>query len=228
MTQRVLDLGLPDTTTTAVSGRVQVTGSSVVVNLSDRPAVVAGAVPGLIPPGQSTILREVAVEGDHLVLVEEPGELAPDAVRARGWQSFYGDAAAVVLLRGPQRRLGVREVDLGAFAGAPGSGVGHYDVRVNLWFAPAGTRCGVHDRHDFFEFHTQVAGCGEMQKFHAQDDQHPYERQVLAPGGTGAAPFCPPAAGGWVYPWHQYTAHSPSTWLAVEYHAVGAAASTTT
>lgn len=228
MAQNGLDLGLPRTTAMAVSGRVEVPSSSVVVNLSDRPAVVGGAVAGRIPPGQSTILCEVAVEGDHLVLVEEPGDLDAAELTARGWGSFYGEGAEVVLLRGPQSRLGVRDVDLGALSAIGGGGVGSYDVHVNLWFAPAGTLCGVHDRHDFLEFHTQVAGCGEMQKFHARTGARPYERQVLAPGGTGAAPFGRPSQDGWVYPWHQYAAHSASVWLAVEYHAVGAATSTTT
>ncbi len=221
MAARLIDLGLPRTRAWTVSGRAEVGVPSIVVNLSDRPTVVGGAVPGLVPPGQSTILRDVAVEGDHVVLVEEPGDLSVGCLREQGWQDFYGEGAEVVLLRGPRTSLGVREVDLGALAASPWRAVASYDVRVNLWFAPAGTRCGVHDRHDFLEFHTQVAGHGEMQKFHAQHDPRPYEQQLLAPGATGAAPFCPPERDGWVYPWHQYTAHTASVWLAVEYHAAG-------
>lgn len=40
------------------------------------------------------------------------------------------------------------------------------NLEFNLWYAHAGTHCGIHNQHDFPEVHTQIYGIGRMQKFH--------------------------------------------------------------
>lgn len=96
-----------------------------------------------------------------------------------------------------------------------------FEVRVNLWFAPAGTDCFIHNRHDFIEVHTQVAGLGRMQKFRSQDHATLYQDVLMSPGYTTPDPFCAVGSDGTcVYPWHQYHADTDCTWLAIEYHRV--------
>ncbi|MEU6538912.1 hypothetical protein [Streptomyces sp. NPDC047000] len=96
-----------------------------------------------------------------------------------------------------------------------------FEVRVNLWFAPAGTDCFIHDRHDFIEVHTQVTGLGRMQKFRSQDHATLYQDVLMSPGYTTPDPFCAVGSDGTcVYPWHQYHADTDCTWLAIEYHRV--------
>ncbi len=87
-------------------------------------------------------------------------------------------------------------------------------VSFNLWFAAAGTDCGIHNEHDFLEVHTQVWGTGHMQKFHEKDAATLYQDIVMTPGFTHA-PFCDAALR---YPWHRYLADTDCIWLAVEYH----------
>lgn len=36
----------------------------------------------------------------------------------------------------------------------------HYEF--NLWFADKGEKCGIHNIHNFIEYHTQVYGLGIM------------------------------------------------------------------
>lgn len=90
---------------------------------------------------------------------------------------------------------------------------------MNLWFAPAGTDCGLHDRHPFLEVHTQVQGTGRMQTFRAEDHATLRQDVLMSPGHTHD-PFCDLGPdGAFRYPWHQYRADTDSLWLAVEYHA---------
>jgi hypothetical protein len=127
------------------------------------------------------------------------------------------------LWRGPQDDIGLMEFDPALALGRPASpdGARTFQVKVNLWFAPAGTDCFIHDRHDFIEIHSQIHGFGRMQKFTAQDHSTLYEDLLMSPGHTTPTPFCRMGPGGrFVYPWHQYRADTDCVWLAVEYHAV--------
>ncbi|MFC6087137.1 hypothetical protein [Sphaerisporangium aureirubrum] len=127
------------------------------------------------------------------------------------------------LWRGPQDDIGLMEFDPALALGRPASpgGARTFRVKVNLWFAPAGTDCFIHDRHDFIEIHSQIYGFGRMQKFTAQDHSALYEDLLMSPGQTTPTPFCRMGPGGtFVYPWHQYRADTDCVWLAVEYHAV--------
>jgi len=98
-----------------------------------------------------------------------------------------------------------------------------FAVRINLWFSPAGSDCGIHRRHDFLEVHTQISGLGHMEKFHTDHHGSLYEDQPMAPGTTNPVPFCSSTDGStFHYPWHQYRAETDCVWLAVEYHRISA------
>lgn len=217
--QTPVELGVGAFPAYLASGPVHVASRAVVVNVADTRAQIGGDVAGVLPSGQSTMLQDVAIDGDAVLVIGIDRPPSAAQVRARGWHAFYGEDAAVELLRGPQAELGRWRLDLGALIASPSGSRVEYDLKVNLWFAPGGTSCGIHNQHDFLEFHTQVWGIGVMQKFHTAHTSVPYEEQALAPGATGAAPFCL-SADDWAYPWHQYAAQTDSVWLAVEYHAV--------
>jgi hypothetical protein len=152
-------------------------------------------------------------------IIAEPGwhmfgDLLPD-------DDASGFPKDTPLWRGPQHDLGTMEFDT-ALALGETSSFAHariFRVKVNFWFAPAGTDCFIHHEHDFLEIHTQIYGLGRMQKFTTQDQGTLYEDVWMSPGRTHL-PFCrTDESGGFVYPWHQYHANSDCVWLAVEYHA---------
>lgn len=86
-------------------------------------------------------------------------------------------------------------------------------IELNLWFAEAGTNCGIHNKHDFRELHTQIFGIGRMQKFHKNDLDSFYQDVFMSPGYTHE-PFYNEDC---IYPWHQYYADTDCIWLATEF-----------
>ena len=90
-------------------------------------------------------------------------------------------------------------------------------TEFNLWYAPAGTHCGLHNKHDFQEIHTQILGRGRMQKFHGNDYNSLYQEVFMSPGYTHE-PFYDREGR---YPWHQYYADTDSIWLSIEIHNKG-------
>lgn len=85
-------------------------------------------------------------------------------------------------------------------------------VELNLWFASAGTNCGIHNEHNFEEMHTQIFGLGRIQIFHTKDSSSLYQDIYLGPGYTHD-PLCSESK---LYPYHQYYADTDCIWLAVE------------
>ncbi|WP_197084995.1 hypothetical protein [Saccharothrix sp. ST-888] len=178
----------------------EVTGRAIVVNTGYHPALVAEQPRLGIPPLKSTILQDAVVENaDGLVVLRVDESLGIEGIVGEpGWEMFFPG-----LWKSPQDLLGFN---------------GGHPVKVNLWFAPAGTDCRIHNLHEFLEVHTQVHGIGRMQKFRAQDHGTLYEDAPLAPGSTHE-PFCVTGPDGtYRYPWHQYRADTDCVWLAVEYH----------
>jgi hypothetical protein len=88
------------------------------------------------------------------------------------------------------------------------------DVAFNLWFADAGTDCGIHNEHDFREIHAQIFGIGRMQKFHKNDKASIYQEVFMIPGYTHEIFYDENSQ---LYPWHQYYADTDCIWLAAEY-----------
>ncbi|RPF21610.1 hypothetical protein [Myceligenerans xiligouense] len=197
-----------------------VTGRSVVVNLGMTDAFTEGTQRSPLPPLSSTVVTGGTVTGD-LVMAITPGEGEDLGARARerGWEDFYGGDGPV-LLKSPQDTAGTVMLDRAAVLHQDelARGAERHTVKVNLWFSPAGTDCGIHNLHPFIEVHTQVAGYGRMQKFASKDHASLYEDQQLSPGATNPVPFCLERDGELVYPWHQYRADTDCVWLAVEYH----------
>ena len=88
------------------------------------------------------------------------------------------------------------------------------NIEFNLWYAAAGTNCGIHTEHKFKEFHTQIFGIGRMQKFHKNDYKSIYQNVFMSPGYTHE-PFYNED---FIYPWHQYWADTDCIWLAMEFY----------
>ncbi|MET9292553.1 hypothetical protein [Streptomyces sp. NPDC003077] len=212
-----------------------VQGRRIVVNTGTRPALVDGDPAKPLPPFHSTVLVDTVIRrAESVVLLRvHDGALAHRTTREPGWATL-GDIlaettgnpdafpAGIPLWRGPQSPAGHVLMDAAAVLGgdeAPARNPERFRVQVNLWFAPAGTDCAIHNEHGFIEVHTQVLGNGRMQKFRERDHKSLYEDLYMAPGYTTPQPFCSlQPDGSFRYPWHQYYADTDSVWLAVEYH----------
>ena len=216
-----------------------VEGRAIVVNTGVTDAFVAESPRKSIPALSSTTLVDTRVEqADALVLLRPSGDAdMAEIVREDGWSllgDLLGEAAPepagvrpfpreTPLWKSPQDEAGCVVFDPAHLLKETGSPRSRraFLTKVNLWFAPAGTDCAIHNLHDFVEVHTQVHGLGRMQKFRAQDHSTLYEDVLMSPGYTTPDPFCRTAAdGGFTYPWHQYRADTDCIWLAVEYHAL--------
>lgn len=88
------------------------------------------------------------------------------------------------------------------------------NIELNLWYASAGTDCGLHVEHDFMEIHTQIYGFGKMQKFHENDMESLYQEVYMSPGYSHDPFFTESGE----YPWHQYQAITDCIWMAIEIH----------
>lgn len=227
-----LDCGgrLVDTTVVRVPCAVQ--GRAVVVNLGPSPILVREQPPSTLAPYSSTVLVDTelievgtalllrpAAHADLARIVEQPGwGLLGDLLPATpDGPAFPRD---VPLWRGPQDEVGICVLDPGRVLGngSPTGVSSSFAISVNLWFAPAGTNCVIHNLHDFIEIHTQIHGYGRMQKFRSPDPATLYEDVEMSPGTTHAPFGSTTDADGFSYPWHQYRADTDCIWLAVEYH----------
>jgi len=88
------------------------------------------------------------------------------------------------------------------------------NIEFNLWYAAAGTNCGLHNNHQFKELHTQIFGIGRMQKFYKNDYNSIYQDVFMSPGYTHEAFYDKDS----IYPWHQYWADTDCIWLAIEFY----------
>jgi len=219
----------------------EVAEEAIVVNLGTSDVVVTQPPDKPLRAMSSAILRGTRVEpADGLVVlrVTDAGRANIAALAAApGWRLLGeilagapGDTGGrpfppeTPLWRSEQDTAGRVRFDPGLLLEGPGAARGprEFTVRLNLWFAPAGTDCFIHRRHAFIELHTQVHGIGAMQKFTAQDHATRYQDVPMSPGVTAPADmFCSLGPDGeFVYPWHQYRAVTDCVWLAVEYHPV--------
>jgi hypothetical protein len=194
----------------------------------------------LIPPLSSTILKNTRIEkaGSLILLEVKQDENVKNIVSEPGWD-FYGNIIGDLppprdpnelqypkdtpLWRSPQISLGSFKIDpyvMTRQAISPTQWQ-RFEIKVNLWFAPANTNCFIHNKHDFIEIHSQILGQGRMQKFKAQDYNTLYEDILMSPGYTTPIPFCEVRGDNqYTYPWHQYYADTDCIWLAIEYHPI--------
>lgn len=207
-----------------------VEGRAIVLNLDLSPVAVDREPRFWIPPLSSTILHDTRIRSARSLLVLRGG-LDPDgadaAVTAQPGWALLGELLPegafpreVPLWRSPQDEAGRASfVPEAVLRQHPRGRARDYRVLVNLWFAPAGTDCLIHNEHAFLEVHTQVAGRGRMQKFARADHASLYQDVLMSPGYTTPEPFCQVGDdGAFSYPWHQYRGDTDCVWLAVEYH----------
>lgn len=211
---------------------------TIVINPTTSAAYVDEPPSNVIAPFSSTILKDTYIaEASTLILLEltDPINLG-NIILEQGW-ALYGDLIATLppappsddipypantpLWRSPQDSIGLIRFD--PYATNYQKGRLHvpetFEIKVNLWFAPANTNCFIHNKHDFIEIHSQVVGLGRMQKFKAQSYETLYEDIQMSPGYTTTVPFCAiEGRTNFVYPWHQYYADTDCIWLAIEYH----------
>jgi hypothetical protein len=227
-------------TTVRGADEYRIDGRAIVVNCGTRDAYVTESPMRPIPPLTSTIVTDTTVGRADLLVVLRVHDEASDAIGGivgePGWNllgAVIGDGPSttgglpfdkrIPLWRSPQDIIGQVVFDPAhLLREAVGEGPPQpFEVRVNLWFAPAATDCFIHNRHDFIEVHTQVAGLGRMQKFKEQDHSTLYQDVLMSPGYTTPDPFCSHGPdGSYTYPWHQYYADTDCVWLAIEYHRV--------
>ena len=207
----------------------RIEGRAIVVNPGLSATAMGRSPRRWIPPLSSTILRDTQIERARSLIVlraSEGGEIGA-IIAQPGWKplgELLGDGsfpADTPLWKSPQDEVGsvvfapnvvLRQAEVGPER--------LFRIKVNLWFAPAGTDCLIHNLHDFMEVHTQVSGRGRMQKFVEQDYRTLYEDLLMSPGYTTPEPFCTARSdGSFAYPWHQYHADTDCVWLAIEYHA---------
>jgi hypothetical protein len=212
--------------------RYLVEGRTIVANPGVSDVRVCTTPGTTIPPFSSTILSDTHIDrADSLILMRVNDEKTmPEIVEEPGWRLLgdlldAGPAAdpfprETPLWKSPQDNAGTVVFEPSAvLKEARRSKFQEFQIVLNLWFAPAGTDCFIHNRHDFIEVHTQVHGFGRMQKFREPDYGTLYQDVWMGPGYTTPDPFCGTASdGAFVYPWHQYRAESDCVWLAIEYH----------
>ncbi|MEQ8967726.1 MAG: hypothetical protein RID91_18065 [Azospirillaceae bacterium] len=210
--------------------RERIDGAAVVVNAGAEAATIDGPVPQTLAPFDATLVRDAAVEGagSLIVLAVREADSVGALASAPGWRPLAEIVDApddairqTALWRSPKAPVATVSLDDGepALAGFPQDGSRRFAATANLWFAPAGTDCLIHDRHGFVEFHAQLHGVGVMQKFRERDPATLFEERWLVPGVAHRAFDCVPEAPGvYRYPWHQYRAETDCVWLAVEYH----------
>ena len=177
---------------------------TVVLNLSGAPMTLEGTS---LRPLSSSVYSNVSIRGaTRLLLIAMHAELAicrlfPHASHIiKKWTHVHNVFQLPHLKDTTLWRSDKERVD---------------EIEFNLWYAAAGTNCGIHNKHEFRELHTQVFGLGRMQKFHENNRESIYQEVFMAPGYTHQ-PFYDAQC---VYPWHQYYSDTDCLWLAVEFPA---------
>jgi len=199
---------------------------AIVVNLSTTALHYrAGGDHGIILPWKSTILRNCTIESAESAALLHLRQRTNLGGVALGWE-WYGHRNAqfprgTPLYISPQDDIGDIELD-------PMAAFGHmtltspskrrYRLKLNLWYTPEETDCGIHTGHPFLEVHTQILGTGHMQKFREKNADTLYE-DVLMPVGFTHDPFFSVADDRTLsYPWHRYYADTDCFWMAIELH----------
>ena len=199
---------------------------AIVVNLSSTSLQYSvGQRHGTILPWKSAMLRHcvlVHVEAAALLHVRQRTDLGGVALT---WE-WYGQRnpqfpRRTPLYISPQDDLG--EVQLDPFAAfsqktSVQASPRHYQLKLNLWYTPEETNCGIHTGHRFLEVHTQILGTGRMQKFREDNAESLYEDIPMLPGYTHDPFFVLSSEGGFSYPWHRYYAETDCVWMAIEMH----------
>jgi hypothetical protein len=174
-------------------------------------------------PWKSSLLRQSTIESaERLTLLHVKQRTNLGAV-ALSWD-WYGKRNAqfprtTPLYISTQDDIADVQFDPAAvFSHQPASSPRRYRLKLNLWYTPEETDCGIHTGHQFLEVHTQVLGTGHMQKFRENNAATIYEDVTMSPGFTHDPFFTLRDDRSFSYPWHRYYADTDCIWMAVELH----------
>ncbi|MDB5527127.1 MAG: hypothetical protein JWR51_230 [Devosia sp.] len=197
----------------------------VVTNLSNRPMRVGGEVPGTIPPWKSTIMVDgIIASADLVSIVAIPDDANLGGVVFDGWD-WFGNRfdkfpRTTPLYISPHDVVGQVRLNPYAFSNAenPRDFIDNYDIRLNLWWAPAKTDCFLHNEHPFLEIHTQIFGQGRIQICHERDVATLYREITTAVGDTHDPLVRVTGDREFAYPWHRGWTDTDAIWMAIELH----------
>jgi hypothetical protein len=199
---------------------------AIVVNLSTSALhYKVGENHETILPWKSTILRQCTIEsGDRITLLRVRQRTNIGGVALK-WE-WYGHRTpqfprSTPLYISSQDDIGDVQLDpISVFTQqtAGSASPGRYRLKLNLWFTPEETDCGIHTGHRFLEVHTQIFGTGHMQKFRENSADTLYEDVLMPPGFTHDPFFSVATDRTFKYPWHRYYADTDCIWMAVELH----------
>jgi hypothetical protein len=199
---------------------------AIVVNLSTTPLhYSAGGNRGSLPPWKSTILRKCTLENGQMATLLRIRKRTNLGGVALDWE-WYGHRnpefpRGIPLYISSQDDIGDVELDPQSTFGSQTSAsvsARRYRLKLNLWYTPEETDCGIHTGHKFLEVHSQLLGTGHMQKFRENNADTLYEDVLMPPGFTHGPFFALENDRSFSYPWHRYYADSDCIWMAVELH----------
>jgi hypothetical protein len=199
---------------------------AIVVNLSATALRYrSGSDHGTILPWKSALLRQCTVESGEVAALLHVRQRINLGGVALGWD-WYGKSnpqfsRTTPLYISTQDDIGDVQLDP-VLAFTHESSVSpsprRYRLKLNLWYTPEQTDCGIHTGHKFLEVHTQVLGTGHMQKFRENNVETLYEDVTMPPGYTHDPFFAVENDRSFSYPWHRYYADTDCIWIAVELH----------
>jgi hypothetical protein len=180
---------------------LRIDNKTIVLNASDAEVVIEG---NTLPPWKSSVFASVVIPAAVRIICVTldidffSGSAFPHASSLKeSWtpaRDIFSNLKNMKLWRSAKDRID--------------------NIEFNLWYAAAGTNCGIHNEHNFRELHTQIFGLGRMQKFYGNNRNSLYQEVYMSPGYTHY-PFYDKDG---KYPWHQYSADTDCIWLATELH----------
>ncbi|HXY13384.1 MAG TPA: hypothetical protein VEI26_02670 [Terriglobales bacterium] len=201
---------------------------AIVVNLSTTALrYQAGGDEATIPAWKSTMLRHCRIASGERAALLHIRQRTNLGGLALAWE-WYGQRNPQFPRKTPlyissQDEVGEVQLDpLSAFTHEASGSTSprRYRLKLNLWYTPEETDCGIHTGHQFLEVHTQVLGTGRMQKFRENNAETLYEDVLMPPGFTHDPFFSVANDRSFKYPWHRYYADTDCIWMAVELHPV--------
>ena len=199
--------------------------TGIVVNLSNKPMVVDGDVPGVIPQWKSTILQEGMIANAERVAIFHVTTTTNLGGLVFGAWDWFGNRFDKFPRTTPlyiSRYDIVGEVELNPYKFANTRSdidfTDTYNIRLNLWWAPAKTDAFLHNEHSFLEIHTQIFGLGRIQIFRERDEATLYREITTAPGDTHDPIVRVTGNREYSYPWHRGWTDTDAIWMAIELH----------
>ncbi|TGQ04773.1 MULTISPECIES: hypothetical protein [unclassified Mesorhizobium] len=199
--------------------------NGVVTNLSNEAMIVDGGVSGVVPPWKSTILRGGTIaRAERVSIVDVPDATNLGGIMFDGWD-WFGNRLTEFPRTTPlfiSKHDVVGQVALNPWRFSnhpePRDETVHYDIQLNLWWAPAKTDAVIHNTHSFLEIHTQIFGLGRIQIFHDQAGENLYREISTAPGDTHDPIVRVADTRHYTYPWHRGWTDEDCVWMAIELH----------